>query len=156
MHRFKFFLFLNRNLKMEFWSLLSVWWFLFFLLIIAIWYFFVEVVCGDKYFLRKQLKKYNNNLFDRILHYISWWVIIDAVYIYISLLNKNSYKEIVNLFNYLDKVSNIIYAPNALAIQLFLFWIYIFLSILIGLLLCLGCVKILEKLNLRISKKKSK
>jgi len=138
---------------MDFWSLLSVWWFLFFLLIIAIWYVFVEIVCGDKYFLRKQLDKYKWNLFDRILHYISWWIIVDGVFIYISLLNQNVSKEIINIFNNSGKLAVILYPLNVWQVQLFLFWIYMFVLIIAVLWMYLWITKIIDKIFLRIEKK---
>lgn len=65
-------------------DILSVWGFIFFLLIFLIGYIFVEILLWKDYFFRSHLEIYGNHLFDRIIHYISWGIILNILYFYFN------------------------------------------------------------------------
>lgn len=79
-------------------NILSVWWFLFFLLIFLIGYIFVEIILWKDYFFRKKFEKYDNHLFDRIIHYIAWGIVLNILYV-VLLYFVDKYKNIADIFN---------------------------------------------------------
>lgn len=79
-------------------NILSVWWFIFFLLIFLVGYIFVEILLWKVYWFRSNFEKYENNLFDRIIHYIAWWIILNILYIYFCVFTW-TLKNLADLFN---------------------------------------------------------
>jgi hypothetical protein len=69
--------------------------------IISIGYIIVEIFWWDNYRFKKSLERNKRNLFDRIVHYVIWWIIINAISIFfgwiINVLNIfNSFGELVS------------------------------------------------------------
>lgn len=79
-------------------NILSTGWFIFFLLIFLIGYIFVEIILWKDYFFRKNLEKYDNHLFDRLIHYIAWWIVLNVLYV-ILLHFVDWYKNLTDIFN---------------------------------------------------------
>lgn len=65
-------------------DILSIGWFSFFLLIFLFWYIFVEIIFGENYFFANLFKRYDNNLFDRMIHYIFWGIILNIGMFYFN------------------------------------------------------------------------
>ncbi len=78
-------------------DILSIWWFSFFLLIFLFWYIFVEIIFGENYFFANLFKRYDNNLFDRMIHYIFWGIILNIGMFYFNFFS-DKWKTLVNLF----------------------------------------------------------
>jgi hypothetical protein len=112
-------------------NILSFWWFIFFLLIFLIGYIFVEILLWKKYFFRKNLEKYENHLFDRIIHYIAWWIVLNVLYI-VLLYFFDKYQNIADLLISSWKMWEIFqelwYAKN---IQFIVFSIFYFFNFII-------------------------
>ncbi len=124
-------------------NILSAWWFIFFLLIILFWYIFVEILMWEKYFYRSVLEKYNNNLFDRLVHYVSWWIILN-----IGLFFFNAYSDkwltLANLFNnsvnMAKPLEQLLWENNSIQFILFSLWYFIvFLIIAYSIKLIIYC-----------------
>lgn len=79
-------------------NILSVWWFIFFLLIFLMGYIFVEILLWKDYFFRENFEKYENHLFDRIIHYIAWWIVLNIIF-FIFFHYVDQYKYIAEAFN---------------------------------------------------------
>lgn len=89
-------------------NILSVWWFIFFLLIFLVGYIFVEILLWKDYFFRNNLEKYDNHLFDRIIHYTAWWIVLNIVF-FISFHYIDQYKYVTEIFNLSWKIWEILW-----------------------------------------------
>jgi len=90
---------------MENLNILSVSGFAFFLLVIWTWYSFVEVALWKKYWFREILNNYNNSIFDRILHYIVFWILIHACF-FVLMVTTWGLEWLINWFNRAWKIWN--------------------------------------------------
>lgn len=113
-------------------DILSTWWFIFFLLIIIVGYLFVEILFWKKYFYRHIFKEYKNNLFDRILHYVFWGIIVNLAFFYLYYFT-DSLTPLINYFNTLWEASKslkpIFWDSNNF--QFIIFSIFYFINIFI-------------------------
>ena len=111
--------------------------FMFWLLIVLIGYLIVEIFEWKEYFWRQHLERYNNSLFDRILHYIIWWIIANIWILFFELLFKWGHVLLIDVFNNSRDISSSIIWNN---IQIFLFSLFYFLYLL-GVICLFWCWK---------------
>lgn len=69
-----------------------------FLLIFLVGYFLVEVVFG-KWYASFFFERYENNLFDRSLHYIFWGIVLNILMIIFTIKHLDFFKILIDLFN---------------------------------------------------------
>lgn len=120
-------------MPIEWLNLFSVWGFTFFLLILSIWYFVIEVVFYKFDFIRAIFKRYNNNLFDRIITYILVWIITNILYFYTFIFSKALW-ILADLFNNSGKLANslsFIWKDNLIWFQIITFSLVYFISLII-------------------------
>lgn len=91
-------------MPIEWLNLFSVWGFTFFLLILSIWYFVIEVVFYKFDFIRAIFKRYDNNLFDRIITYILVWIVTNITFLFYFVLSKST-NPLINFFNSTWKIA---------------------------------------------------
>lgn len=53
--------------------------FIFFILIIVVGYILVEVIWWENYWFKKSLMRYNGNIFDRLIHYVSIGILFHVI-----------------------------------------------------------------------------
>ena len=116
--------------------------FMFWLLIVLIGYLIVEIFEWKEYFWRQHLERYNNSLFDRILHYIIWWIIANIWILFFELLFKWGHVLLIDVFNNSRDISSSIIWNNIdrVWIQIFLFSLFYFLYLL-GVICLFWCWK---------------
>lgn len=139
--------------------------FMLWLLILAIGYFIVEIFEWKEYSWRKHLERYNNSLFDRVLHYIIWGILANIGILFFELFFKWGQILLIELFNNSGNISSSILWSNIdrTSIQIFVFSVFYFLYLL-GVICLFWCWKriikavswIGEILNKKIKTKKSK
>lgn len=115
--------------------------FIFFLLIILVGYLWVEIIFWKKYIFRDIFDNYKNSLFDRMIHYIVWWFIINITIF--TIFSLTSWPEYFALFDESSKVAialqPIIWEENTLSAQfiiisvtqfllIFSFWLVIWIG----------------------------
>lgn len=113
-------------------NIFSTWGFIFFLVIILVWYIFVEIQSWKNYYFRKKLSVNNNHLFDRVIHYIFWWFLINIFIVALFSISWST-EWLANLFNDVWRISNSlvpIINNNVLDSQLIIFFISYFLIII--------------------------
>lgn len=119
-------------------NILSLWGFLFFLLVFLKGYIFVEIYLWKDYFFIKKLEKYDNSIFDRIIHYISWWIILNILFTILWGIMW-FYDKFANLLNSaweLSKALSFIWDPISLQFIIFSLWYFLIVMIFL-LFLCL-------------------
>lgn len=112
-------------------NILSIWWFIFFLLIFLVGYIFVEILLWKSYCFRSNFERYENNLFDRIIHYISWWMLLNIWYL-ILWLKIDWYKLLAESFDNSWKLSEaLLFIWDSRDLQLIFFSIWYFIPFII-------------------------
>lgn len=53
--------------------------FIFFILIIVLGYILVEIIWADNYWLKKSIDRYNGNILDRLIHYVSIGILFHVI-----------------------------------------------------------------------------
>lgn len=92
-------------MSLEWLNILSVAGFSFLLLILLIGYFFVEVVIGQWY-RTHFFAKYENHLFDRVLHYIFCGIIVHIVAVVLITKTPGLTNNVLGLFNNAGQLSS--------------------------------------------------
>ena len=105
--------------------------FIFFLLIILVGYLWVEIIFWKDYIFRNIFDKYKNSLFDRMIHYIIWWFMINlTIFIFFSYISWTEYFKIFEIsWNLATALEPIIWKENTLNTQFIVISIYQFLLI---------------------------
>lgn len=116
--------------------------FMFWLLIVLIGYLIVEIFEWKEYFWRQLLERYNNSLFDRILHYTIWGILANIGILFFELFFKWGQILLIEVFNNSrDISSNIIWNNiDRVWIQIFIFSLFYFLYLL-GVICLFWCWK---------------
>lgn len=66
------------QINVSFWYAIS-----FFLVILSIGYIGVEIIWGEAYRFRDRINASKNPLFDKIIHYIIWWFLINGIVLFL-------------------------------------------------------------------------
>ncbi|MDD4151542.1 MAG: hypothetical protein PHR68_02930 [Candidatus Gracilibacteria bacterium] len=112
-------------------NILSIGGFIFFLLIFLVGYIFVEILLGKSYCFRSNFERYENNLFDRIIHYISWGMLLNIGYL-ILWLKIDGYKLLAESFDNSGKLSEaLLFIGDSRDLQLIFFSIGYFIPFII-------------------------
>lgn len=116
--------------------------FMFWLLIVTIGYFIVEIFEWKEYFWRQHLERYNNSLFDRILHYTIWGILANIGILFFELFFKWGQIQLIEVFNNSREISSSIIWNNIdrVWIQIFTFSLFYFLYLL-GVICLFWCWK---------------
>ncbi|EKD29263.1 MAG: hypothetical protein ACD_78C00462G0004 [uncultured bacterium (gcode 4)] len=111
-------------------NIFSVGGFTFLLLILAIGYYAVEVIGGRNYWYRRIFETYNNNLFDRIMHYIMWWLAIN-LWVIFWFVKADRLKGIFEVLNFSGKIADSIGIQSDIStsVQLALFICFYFFTL---------------------------
>lgn len=107
------------------------------LTILAIGYIAVEILGGEKYLFRKSLERNKRHIFDRIIHYVIWWGVINLIFLLVSIKMGNINQWFSTLFSFEPIANNVtiklgydnITRDN---VQFILFSIFHFIYITIG------------------------
>ncbi|MFA7298512.1 MAG: hypothetical protein WC010_02595 [Candidatus Absconditabacterales bacterium] len=126
------------------------------LITLCVGYIFVELLRGDKYFLRNSLKRNNNYRLDRVIHYIIRGVLINIVFFYMNFYVGNL-PELANSFTLAGKLASIL-GPTTTSVQnikmiMFAIGYFILLLAVMGCIFCI--VKYIPKMFSGKSKKKN-
>lgn len=107
--------------------------FMFWLLIIIVGYFIVEIVDWEKYIFRQSLEKYNNSLFNRIIHYVIRGLVANLLIIIVEALLWWGKLMLIELFNNSWIISsNIIWEGiDRIGMQIIIFSLFYFLYLII-------------------------
>lgn len=115
----------------------GIWSFLFFLLIFCMGYMFVEMGMGRRYFFRTTLDGYQNNYFDRILHYVIWGILVNIFFFFFLYLS-HAFDPLIKFFNSIGPVADAFknFTNNSVVqTQLAIFWVYYFFFMFVFFLL---------------------
>ena len=112
------------------------------LIVLCIGYIFVEVLRWEKYFFRKIMERNNKYRLDRIIHYILRWIIINIVFIYMTVFSSAIHK-MANLLNNAWILSKWIWtSPESIFnIQIISFSIWYFFVLLAVMLVIFRIIK---------------
>jgi len=111
-------------------NIFSVGGFTFLLLILAIGYYAVEIIGGRNYWYRRIFETYNNNLFDRIMHYIIWGLLIN-LWVIFWFVKADRLKGVFEVLNFSGKIADSIGVQGdmSISIQLALFICFYFFAL---------------------------
>ncbi|MCH8518688.1 hypothetical protein LAT59_02920 [Candidatus Gracilibacteria bacterium] len=123
---------------MENFDILSAGGFLFFLLIVTLGYIIVEIIIGEKYPFKKQIKENNNSALDRFIHYVVVGIFSNIVLFIILYYAELSvpFSETFESSGALGKIINDFFGTDVLSFQLI--WTGVFYFIFIVILLFCG------------------
>lgn len=118
---------------MENFNILSAWGFMFFLLILSIGYFIVEILFWESYFLKKVLRRNNNSVLDRFIHYIIWWIFGNIVFVTLLYYTKShiDFLEVFDISGKLAQEFEKVFSINPMSFQLIYFSIFYFISFVV-------------------------
>lgn len=127
-------------------NILSTGWFIFFLLIFLIGYIFVEIILWEDYPFRKNIEKYDNNLFDRIIHYITLWIILNIWYLILCYISNwiNNLNEIFNTSWLLWEILTFTWKVDALYTKDFQFIFFSIINFCILLIILISFILVLK------------
>lgn len=127
--------------------------FMLWLLILAVGYFIVEILEWKEYFWRKHLERYNNSLFDRIVHYTIWGILANIWVLLFEIYFNGTQIMLLETFNNSANISSGVIWNNIdrIWIQIFVFSIFYFLYLLAVICLFWGWKRIIKAIS-RIGK----
>lgn len=101
------------------------------LIILCVGYIAVEIFGWDNYRFKNVLERNKRHLFDRVLHYIIRWGIINIIFIILNPINRM--ETMIKEFNNLGELANIfsINGQNLLETQFVIFSIRYFITVVL-------------------------
>lgn len=99
----------------------------FFLLILSVGYYTVEIIGGKNYWYRHTFENYSNNFFDRIMHYVTWGLLINLGVLY-GFIVTDGIKDLINILNTSGKIAETL-GGDTVSAQLLIFICFYYISL---------------------------